>query len=303
MNRMATVDVIIPSFNAAKYLPTAIESVISQTFDDWQILLVDDGSTDNTAEVVVPFLDRLGSKIKYIRQENRGVSAARNTGIIASTAEFLALLDADDVWLPCRLSESLNVLAERPKAGLSYGLIRNIDPAGQLGSPWVGNLTHAEGHIAPQIYMRAVELPSPTITLRRKCIDEVGKFDESLRVTEDRDLWLRVALRYEVAFVPIVLALYRVSPNSLSTDPMQNLHAQLKFIRKHYGAEGCGLLSRQAALARCYKQLADNLKMRGRASAALWNSLRALTLYPLNIDNFRTAGSLLLNWIGSLARS
>jgi glycosyltransferase involved in cell wall biosynthesis len=303
MSRMATVDVIIPSFNAAKYLPAAIESVISQTFDDWQILLVDDGSIDNTAEVVVPFLNRLGSKIKYIQQENRGVSAARNTGILASTAEFLALLDADDVWLPCRLSESLKVLAERPKAGLSYGLIRNIDPEGRLGSPWAGNLTNAEGHIAPHIYMRRVELPSPTITLRRKCIDEVGKFDESLRVTEDRDLWLRIALRYEVAFVPMVLAFYRVSPSSLSTDPKQMLQAQLKFIRKHYGADGCGLRSRQAALALCYKQQADNLKMRGRASAALWSSLRAVTLYPLNIDNFRTAGSLLLNWIGSLVRS
>jgi glycosyltransferase involved in cell wall biosynthesis len=300
---MATVDVIIPSFNAAKHLPAAIESVISQTFDDWQILLVDDGSTDNTAEAVAPFLDRLGSKIKYIKQVNRGVSAARNTGILASTAEFLALLDADDVWLPCRLSESLKILAERPKAGLSYGLIRSIDPEGRLGNPWVGNLANAEGHIAPHIYMRTVELPSPTITLRSKCIDDVGKFDESLRVTEDRDLWLRIALRYEVAFVPMVLALYRVSPSSLSTDPKRMLQAQLKFIRKHYGAEGCGLRSRQIALALCYKQQADNLKMRGRPSAALWNSLRAVTLYPLNIDNFRTAGSLILNWIGSFARS
>jgi glycosyltransferase involved in cell wall biosynthesis len=296
---MATVDVIIPSFNAAKYLPAAIESVISQTFDDWQILLVDDGSTDNTAEIVVPFLDRLGSKIRYIKQDNRGVSAARNTAILASTAEFLALLDADDMWLPCRLTESLKVLAERPQAGLSYGLIRSIDPEGRLGSPWAGNRRHAEGRIAPYIYMRSVELPSPSITLRRKCIDKVGAFDESLRVTEDRDLWLRIALQYEVAFVPRILALYRVSPSSLSTDPNRMVQAQLKFIRKHYGADGCGLRLRQAAMASCYKQQADNFKMRGQASAALWSSLRAVTLYPLTMDNFRTAFSLLLNWIRS----
>ena len=299
---MATVDVIIPSFNAAKYLPAAIESVVSQTFDDWRILIVDDGSTDNTAEVVAPFLDRLGPKIRYIKQDNRGVSAARNTAFLASTSEFLALLDADDMWLPCRLSESLNVLAERPQAGLSYGLIRTIDPEGRLGSPWVGNLTHAQGRIAPYIYTRTVELPSPTITLRKKCIDEVGVFDESLRVTEDRDLWLRIALRYEVAFVPNILALYRVSPSSLSTDPKRMLQAQLKFIRKHYGADGCGLFPRQAAMARSYKQHAENLKMRGQASAALRSSLRAVTLYPLSIGYFRTAGSLLLNWIGSFAR-
>ncbi len=130
---MATVDVIIPAFNAAKYLPFALESVSSQTFDDWQILLVDDGSTDNTADVVAPFLDRFGSKIRYIKQENRGVAAARNTAMRASTSEFLALLDADDVWLPCRLSESLKVLAERPEVGLAYGLITVIDPEGRTG--------------------------------------------------------------------------------------------------------------------------------------------------------------------------
>lgn len=300
---MPTVDVIIPAYNAAKNLPDAIESVLAQTFEDWQIWIVDDGSTDNTAEVVVPFLDRLGPKIRYIKQENRGVSAARNAAIMASTGKFLALLDADDVWLPCRLSESLKTLAEKPQAGLSYGLIRTIGPEGLFGDPWAGNLTHAEGRIAPYIYMREVELPSPTITFRRRCIEEVGCFDETLRVTEDRDLWLRIAQRYEVAFVPNILALYRLSPGSLSTDPNRMLQAQLKFIRKHYGAEGCGLLSRQAAMARCYKQQADNYKMRGRASEALWSSLHAVVFYPLSFGNFRTAGSLLLNWIRSSARS
>jgi glycosyltransferase involved in cell wall biosynthesis len=297
---MAKVDVIMPAFNAARYLPAAIESVISQTFDDWRILLVNDGSTDSTAEVVESFLDRLGSKIKFIQQENRGVSAARNTAILASSAEFIALLDADDMWLPCRLSESLKALAEQPHAGLSYGLIRGMDSDGRPGRTWAGNLAHAEGRIAPYIYTRSVELPSPTITVRKKCIDEVGVFDESLRVTEDRDLWFRIAQRHEVAFVPKILAFYRSSPSSLTTDPRRMLAAQIKFIRKHYGEQGCGLCSRQAALARCYKQQADNLKLRGRASAALLSSLRALILYPINMDNFRTAGSLFLDWINAL---
>src|SRR6202041_1378429 len=159
---MATVDIIIPAFNAAKYLPFALESVSSQTFDDWQILLVDDGSTDNTADVVAPFLDRFGSKIKYIKQNNRGLPAARNTAIRASTAEFLALLDADDVWLPCRLSESLKVLTARPQAGLAYSQVKGIDPEGRIASTWMGNPRNSEGHIAPHIYMRKVELPCPT---------------------------------------------------------------------------------------------------------------------------------------------
>jgi len=291
---MATVDVIIPAFNAAKYLPAAIESVISQTFQDWRILLVDDGSTDNTAEVVAPYLEGLGPRIKYIKQENRGLPAARNTAIRASTAEFLALLDADDVWLPCRLSESVKVLTDRHQAGMAYGLIQGIDPEDRLGSTWVGNLKDAEGRIAPHIYMRKVELPCPTITFRRSCIDEVGLFDETMRATEDRDLWLRIALRYEVAFVPTLMAYYRVSPNSMSGDPKRMLQAQLRFIEKHYGAPGCGWIARQVALSRCYKQHADALGHRGQPRAALASSLRALALYPWDIGNARAVGSLVL---------
>ena len=299
---MATVDIIIPAFNAARFLPFSLESVVSQTFDDWRILLVDDGSTDNTAEAVAPFLDRLGSKLRYIKQENRGLPAARNTAIRASTAEFLALLDADDVWLPCRLLESLKILRERPRVGLVYGLITGIDQENRPGITWGGNLSDADGHIAPQIYMRKVDLPCPTITFRRKCMDEVGFFDETMRATEDRDLWLRIALRYEVGFVPKVLAYYRLSPNSMSTDPQRMLQAQLKFIRKHYGSEGCGLRPRQIALARSYKQRAEALKVQSQPWAALMSALQAVALYPFDMDNPRTAGSLLLNWIASLKR-
>jgi glycosyltransferase involved in cell wall biosynthesis len=300
---MATVDVIIPAFNAAKYLPAALESVASQTFDDWQILLVDDGSTDNTAEVVAPFLNRFGSKITYIKQANRGLPAARNTAIRSSTSEFLALLDADDVWLPCRLAESLKVLRAQPQAGLSYGLITRIDPEGRLGKTFQGNPKYAEGHIAPHIYMRKVDLPCPTITFRRRCLDDVGLFDETMRATEDRDLWLRIALRYEVAFVPKVIAYYRASPNSMSADTQRMLKAQLHFIRKHYGSEGCGVRPRQIALARAYKQRAEALNLQNRPWDALMSSLRAVALYPLDLDNPRTAGSLFVSWMGSRNRS
>ncbi len=299
---MATVDVIIPAFNAARYLPFAIESVAAQTFDDWHIVLVNDGSTDNTDEVIAPFLDRFGAKITCITQENRGLPAARNTAIRAASSEFIALLDADDVWTPCRLAESLKVLRERPKAGLAYGLVTLIDPGGQIERTWAGNLRHSEGRIASHIYMRKIELPCPTITFRRRCVDEVGCFDETMRSTEDRDLWLRIALRHEVAFVPKVLAYYRRSPGSMSTNAQRMFEAQLQFIRKHYGAKGCGLSARQISLARAYKQRAEALKEQNRPGAALRSALRAVATCPVDFDNSRTAASLLLNWTRSLIR-
>jgi glycosyltransferase involved in cell wall biosynthesis len=294
---MATVDVIIPAFNAATYLPAALESVGSQTFEDWQIVLVDDGSTDDTAAVVAPFLDRFGTKLKYIKQANRGLPAARNAAILASTSRYIALLDADDIWLPCRLADSIGILAARPNAGLAYALITYIDAAGKAMETFHGNSAPFEGRVASRIYMRKIELPCPTITIRRSCIDEVGLFDETMRSTEDRDLWLRIALRHEVAFVPKVLAYYRISPNSMSANSQRMLEAQLQFIRKHYGSEGCGIFPRQRAWARAYKQRAEAFERQHMRWAALKSALQAFMIYPLDFDNARTTASLYVNWI------
>jgi glycosyltransferase involved in cell wall biosynthesis len=295
---MPKVDVIIPAYNAAKYLPTAIESVVAQTFEDWRILLVDDGSTDDTAAVVLPYRERLGPKLKYIKQSNKGLPAARNAAIANSDAEFLALLDADDVWLPPRLMESLKYFEGRPEVGLSYGFISRIDPDGAVIDTFASRQKHAEGRIAPYIYTRETDLCCPSVTFRRKCVDEVGGFDESLRATEDRDLWLRIALRYEVALVPTLIAYYRTSPSSMSTDPGRMLKAQLRFVEKHYGEPGCGRLARQIALARIYKQHAEALGSRGQLGAALWSSLRSIALYPFDVSNVRIGGSLLLRYAG-----
>lgn len=295
---MPTFDIIIPAYNAARYLPTAIESVVAQTFEHWRILLVDDGSTDNTADLISSYIPRLGPKLKYIRQDNSGLPAARNTAIRHASAEFLALLDADDVWLPCRLSESLESFRDRPRVGLSYGFVQRIDDQGAVIDTFATRQPHGEGRVAPYIYMRMIDLPCPTITFRKQCVDEVGLFDESLRATEDRDLWLRIAQRYEVALVPKIIALYRTSAASMTTDPDRMLKAQLQFIQKHYGEPGCGRLARRFALARIYKQRAEALGSRLQRWAALKSSLRALAFYPFDLRNARTAGSIALRCAG-----
>ena len=290
---MPTVDVIIPAYNAAHFLPIAIDSVIAQTFADWRILLVDDGSTDDTAAVIAPYRERLGEKLAYIRQENRGLPAARNTAIRHSTAEFLALLDADDVWLPYRLGESLKSFAGRPGVGLSYGANALIDPTGTVTKVFEARQAHAEGWIAPYIYMRMVNLPCPTVTFRRECVDAVGMFDEGMRATEDRDLWFRIATRYEVVMVPKVIAHYRTSPQAMTTDPDRMLRAQLQFVEKHAGVPGCGWREQRVALSWVYRQHAEALSTKGRPGAALRSGLRAAAYYPFQRTNLRTAVSLL----------
>ncbi len=290
---MPTVEVIIPAYNAATFLTAALESVICQSFTDWRILLVDDGSTDDTAAIATSYAERLGPRLKYIYQQNAGLPAARNTAIRHAEGEYLALLDSDDVWLPCRLTETLKVFARSEAIGLTYGFIDGIDPQGRIISTFQTPSKHPEGRIAPYIYMREIDLPCPSITFRKVCVEKVGDFDETMRATEDRDLWLRIALQYEVALVCEVIAQYRTSPQAMTSDPERMFQAQLRFIEKHYGAPGCGFWPRRVALSHIYRQKAEALVKRGQGSAARRAALRALVLNPFKISNARTTLSLL----------
>lgn len=290
---MPKVDVIIPAYNAAKFLPAAIESVIAQTFTDWHIVLVDDGSSDDIKDVIAPYIQQLGPKLTYIKQRNKGLPAARNTAILNSSSEFLALLDADDVWLPCRLEESLKAFEGHPQVGLAYGYNSRVDAEGKVVDTFIRPSKVPEGRVAPYIYMRAMNLPCPTVTFRRACLSDVGMFDETMRATEDRDLWVRIALKYDVALVPKLIAHYRISPQAMTTDPGRMLDAQLHFVEKHYGAPGCGRRARRIALGWIYRQRAEALAIRRQPWAAFGSALQALAYYPFAISNVRTAVSLL----------
>jgi glycosyltransferase involved in cell wall biosynthesis len=295
---MPTVDIIMPAYNAGRYISAAIRSVLDQTFQDWQLVIVDDGSTDNTAAIVDSFREELGPRLTFVQQPNAGLPAARNTAIRHSSSELLALLDSDDIWLPNRLAESVASLQKNPAAGLSYGLITRIDADGKLGETFRGNPKFASGRIARAIYLREVDLPCPTMTFRRSALEPTGLFDETMRATEDRDLWFRIAQHHEVAFIPEVIALYRTSPQSMSVDLDRMLSSQLKFIHKHSGARECGFAARQIAISRAYKQRAEALALRNEHGPALMSALQALAIWPFRASNLRTAASLLLNFLG-----
>lgn len=295
---MPTVDIIIPAHNAAHFLPRTLDSVIAQTFTDWRILLVDDGSQDRTAEVVEPYRERLGEKLLYIHKENGGVAAARNTAIEHATAEYLALLDADDVWLPRRLEATLIPFPNRPEVGLVYGFVTRIDAEDRLLDTFATRNPHGEGEVARYIYMRTLDLPCPTLTFRRRCVEEVGGFDETMRATEDRDLWLRIAQRYQVALAPEIVAYYRVSPQSMTTETDRMFFAQQRFLDKHRGTAGCGAWEYRVALSWTYRQQAEALSDRGEHRKALRSALRALLWYPFNLLTVKASAAVLIRSLG-----
>lgn len=198
---MTKISVIIPTFNRAHLVGRAISSVLFQTFENYEILVVDDGSTDSTGKVVEQF----GSRIKYIPLEsNRGVSAARNAGIRESSSSYIAFLDSDDYWLPEKLSSQMRFFRHNPEIlicqteELWIRRGRRVNPGKIHRKP--------SGHIfSPSLKMCLVS-PS-AVMMNRSLLDEAGLFDESLPACEDYDLWLRIASRYPIPLIekPLVM--------------------------------------------------------------------------------------------------
>lgn len=205
------ISVVIPAYNAARWLPHTLKSVAAQGMGDrLDVIVVDDGSTDNTAALVGH-----DPTVRYIYQPNSGQAAARNTGIRAARGEYIALLDADDMWVPEKLRLQHALLTQRNLAWV-YSDIWFLDTV-------TGNVSHTygeagrlrEGNILEALFMDMVIAPSSTL-IRRTVFDEVGFFDETplMRNREDWDMFLRIAARYPVGLINQPLVWYRVHPQS-----------------------------------------------------------------------------------------
>lgn len=188
------ISVIIPSYNRAQLLPRAVNSVLEQTLPAQEIIIVNDGSSDNTAGIVAEQFPQC----RYIEQSNRGVSAARNRGIEVATGEWLAFLDSDDEWLPSKLEAQRDLLQQHPDIKICHTeeiWVRNGKRVNQMKK-------HAKsgGYIFQNCLPLCVISPS-SVTIHRALFNEIGTFDEELPACEDYDLWLRICASYPVAFV------------------------------------------------------------------------------------------------------
>ena len=203
---VATVSAIIPTYNHAAFLPEALESVFAQTSSPLEVIVVDDGSTDETAEILRVYEGR----IRVLSQPNLGVAAARNSGAAVASGELLAFLDADDTWLPTKLERQAARFGVEPGIGLVHCGIEEVDARGrQLRT----RLDGMEGWVSREmlLFRRGVILGGGSAAvIRRAAFLEVGGFDEALSTSSDWDLHYRIARRYSVGFVPEVLVRYRV---------------------------------------------------------------------------------------------
>ncbi|MFB2973577.1 glycosyltransferase family 2 protein [Aerosakkonema sp. BLCC-F183] len=278
---MKTVSVVIPVYKVEKYIAATVQSVLAQTYKNFELLIVDDGSPDRSIEICQKFTD---PRLKIIRQENQGVSAARNTGIRYAQGEYLAFLDGDDLWLPEKLEKHILHLENFPNVGVSFSRSAFID---ETGKPLNLYQMPKLNEITPDlIFCRNPIGNGSAPVIRREVLKSIkfedsfsGKaepcyFDPRLHHFEDVECWLRIALKtnWEVEGIPEALTLYRVNLKGASTNISKQLEDLEKVIEKTraYAPE---LVERCANRARAYE-----LRFLARRSVSLRNGKAAVEL-------------------------
>lgn len=208
---MAKISVIIPTFNAEKTIAGTVKSVLGQSFSDLEVLVVNDGSTDSTLDVLSHIKDQ---RLKILTFPNGGVAESRNRGIQNATGQYLSFLDSDDLWKEDKLKEQLSALENHPEAAVAYSWNDYIDEDGKF----VHNGWHFENHgdVYEALFLCCFIENGSNILLRKEALDRVGGFDSALVPTEDWDFYLRLAENYHFVCVPKVHVLYRIVSGSLS---------------------------------------------------------------------------------------
>jgi glycosyltransferase involved in cell wall biosynthesis len=232
---MPEISIVIPAYNAEKTIKKTIESVLEQTYQDFEVIVINDGSIDKTVQIVESFKDK---RINIFSYENCGLPTARNRGIYRSTGEFIAFLDADDLWTKDKLEMQLNALKESPEAGLAYSwtCFMDVDEQGEA----VSFLRSPEYAFAGDVYQQLligdfIHSGSNTL-IRYQAIQAAGEFEPTLKSCEDWDYWLRIAARFHFVVVPKYQILYRRTPGGMSSKVEVMKEASLISIERAYNA-------------------------------------------------------------------
>ncbi|MCC5810381.1 MAG: glycosyltransferase, partial [Ectothiorhodospiraceae bacterium] len=285
MSNNPLISVVTPTYNRADYLGEAIESVLAQTYQHFEMLVVDDGSTDQTPELMRRFAS--DSRIRYFQQENQGQSVARNRGIEESKGEFICFLDSDNAWLPDKLESSLAHLKAHPEADVVYGDCITIDEVGKEISR--KNMKRHSGNITAKLLKDNFVSMNTTMT-RSELIKAVGGFNPADRYAEDYGLWLRVSSRGSFLYVPEYWAYYRIMDDQISSDKVRRLYANQEVIEDFLCNWEHGLSDSEVREGRLafYDRKARALSANGDTLSAFRTGRSHLALSPVSVRAWRT---------------
>jgi len=274
---MPLISVIIPVYNSEKTLQETLESVLNQTFSDFEVIVINDGSPDGSLDVISSIQD---SRIKVFSYPNSGLSASRNRGLSHACGEFIAFIDADDLWTPDKLEAQLKALQANPQAGVAYSWTAYIDESGQFLRS--GNRIAVTGDVYGKLLVRNFLENGSNALIRKQALDAVGGFDQALCSAEDWDIVLRLASRYHFVAVPAAQILYRVSATSMSSNVLTMEAASLQVIERAFNQAPESLQHlKKYSLSTLYMYLtfktleAPSGRQNGLAAARyLWNAIK-----------------------------
>jgi glycosyltransferase involved in cell wall biosynthesis len=272
---MPQVSVVIPAYKSRQFIAEAVDSVLAQTFKDFDVVVVDDGCPEGTGRFVA---ERYTSgQVRVLFQENRGPGAARNAGILGSSGAWVAFLDADDAWMPEKLEQQLALAAAHPE----YGLISSSYYKSEGGKFFERRRRGKSGWVYPEVFMKNY-IRTSTVMIRRDCFDRVGLFDASLPLTQDYDLWLRMARAYPVGYVNRALATYRHHPGGISRKVLKSREYFLKILERNYDPEKVSRRRYRKRLAYVHYHIAKHCRGPDLASRRREHLREAIRLQPLN---------------------
>lgn len=271
------VSVVIPTYNRGKYLGDAVRSVLAQSFIDFEVIVIDDGSTDDTDAVIKEIHD---NRLIYERQANRGRSNARNHALRIARGAYITFLDSDDLYLPDKLQLQVSYLDNHPSVGMIYTSALCINDLGvALSHSYEATVS---GHIYNEIaFFTPVTITLPTVMVRREVFDRVGGFDEQMHRFEDTDMWRRIAKYYWIEAIPeYTCALRTHGDNSLAAQDPDYIKIALNYYASKIIREDCefSMLLRRKGLAGIYMYYGQALQTvpiwRGKGRALLFTSFR-----------------------------
>lgn len=273
------VSVIIPNYNYGRFLAQTIDSVLAQNYPNIEIIVVDDGSSDESVEV----LESYGDKIKWFKQQNSGVSVARNRGIKESRGEFIALLDSDDVWLPEKIEKQIKLFLEDPEIGLVHCGFVDFDNEGNRHAE---HLDGMKGRVAEDMlrYQRSVILGGGSaVVFKKKMFDEIGGFSLNISPAEDWEFYYQAARRCKVGFVAEVLMEYRIHGNNnhLNISRMERaIIGAFDKVFSEYPEELAPI--RKECYGRIHTVLAGSYFRAGQYGSFLRHAAKSLSIAPKN---------------------
>lgn len=275
---MPTVSVVVPTYNRAHLLHRSIQSILNQTYQDFEIVIIDDGSTDNTENVVNYFNDK---RIRYIKHEkNKGASVARNSGIIATSGDFIAFLDDDDEWFPQKLEKQIKKLLNSPQnMGAVYTNWWNIS---ENGSKSIAIHKKREGYV----YWKVLEISFvgfPVVLIKKECFEKCGLIDERLpNNCEDWEFLIRVSKYYHFSYINEPLMNRHITPGSLCSNINTNAPALKYILNKHFN----DIKKSKRLLARYQYMIGNALWNVGDCKNGRKYLLKAIKIFPINIKYF-----------------